>query len=341
MFLKTYALCMDRSLTWLPTNNMDKLKWLDNGFNQSAKWQCAEVTQVDTVPCTGDYMMIGRESLFEFSTNNDDDKANLNAGSFEYMKYKLWSQLAGSDQSACHYAILEVEILNVPFYSPPFPCPVSSDRDSRIIGGQVADYYPFFVATDWNTVNGGTILSPEYVMIFGGITATRVAYGIRPGQNYQEALSGPNVVDVVATYDISSGLTILKVSPPITFGPYAKAARISDCSGPSNPQIGDSLAFYGLGFNSSYQYTENVEVSCGEVIAETSNCVNYDYGFSHPICIYTHACYFDWGGPIMAKGPDGYYLVAVIYHVSYCNFYDFSQPSVCEDYDEIMSIINS
>ena len=74
---------------------------------------------MDTLPCSGDYTMVGSESFLEFL--NGDDEENLGAGSFEHMKYKLWSQLTDSDRSACHYAILKMEYDMLQF--PPFPCP--------------------------------------------------------------------------------------------------------------------------------------------------------------------------------------------------------------------------
>ena len=302
-------------------------------------------------------MMIGRESFLEFYKNED----SLVSGSFEYMKYKLWSQLTGSDRSACHYAILEVERIAISL--PPFPCPLASTRASRIFEGQIADYYPFFVVINWNTFNGGVILSPEYVMIYGSVTPSKVAYGIEPGQNYAAALSGPNVVNVVQNIYVAPGLSIVKVSPPITFGPLASAALLSDCSGPSNPQLGQDVAFYGMGRDETGSYPDSVMVGCGQVIAPTASC-DFDVGdrgFSYSLCLLTNACTRDWGGPIMAKGPDGYYLAAIIHRVNSCSgkslvlvffhiffvspmllgIYDRAQPSVCQFYTEIQSIINS
>ena len=76
----------------------------------------------------------------------------------------------------------------------PFPCLQLSSSSSRIIDGQVDDYYPFFVATDTNTLNSGVILNAEYVMVYDGVPVTKIAYGIRPGHtDYTEAFSGPNV----------------------------------------------------------------------------------------------------------------------------------------------------
>ena len=298
---------MDRSLTWLPTNTMDQSAWLANDFNQSAMWHCAEVTQVDKLPCTGNYMMIGSESFLEF-LNGDD---TLEAGSFEHMKYKLWSQLANSDRSACHYAILEMQldILKLP----PFPCPMSGARGSRLAESQVTDYAPFFVLGNEN-FNGGVILSPDYVLLNGGLTPSLIAYGLQPNDFPTAAFSSPNIVLVTNYTTVSSDLTIVKVSPSIPFGPHVSAARISDCSGPSSGQVGENVAFYGMGYDTSNTFSNGVKVSCSQIVEQTSSCVNdvtID-SFINSRCFLNYACPFDWGGPIMSKGPDGYYVVALI-----------------------------
>ena len=247
--------------------------------------------------------MIGSESFLEFLYGAD----NLGAGSFEYMKYKLWSQLTGSDRSACHYAILEMEKSNL--LSPPFPCPISSGKSGRVFEGKTADYAPFFVAVD--TTNGGTILSPEYVLTYGTPTApTAVAYGIQPGQNITSVFSGPNVVSVTNVIQLSSFVVMLKVSPPIPFGPDVSAARVSDCSGPSNAENGKPVAFYGMGYDETKEYTDRVKVSCGEI---NQGCTNFF--FPYYLCAWSTACIGDFGGPIMANG---YYVVGLIYATSNC-----------------------
>ena len=299
---------------------MDTEQWLVNGFNQSAKWQCAEVTRVDTLPCSGDYTMIGSESFLEFLNGADYDGNNLGAGSFEHLKYKLWSQLVGSDRSACQYAILEMEfnIINTP-PAPPFPCPVEAGRRGRILQGQTATYYPFFAVG--NVFIGGIILSPEYVLTIKSTSAPfKVAYGLQPGQMYTNVFSGPNAVDVSTTYDITTNLRILKVSPPIPFGPDVGAARISDCSGPSNPVVGDQVAFYGIGMNEFFQFQNEVKFGCGQ-IAEPP-C----FEDANTMCVLSPSAIGDLGGPIMKMGPDGYYyLVGVIYgeRSSKCKISDF------------------
>ena len=48
---------MDKSLTWFPTNtNKNISKWLANKFDQTAIFQCAEISRVDVLPCSDDYI---------------------------------------------------------------------------------------------------------------------------------------------------------------------------------------------------------------------------------------------------------------------------------------------
>ena len=250
-------------------------------------------------------MMIGRESLTEFIEKGED---NLGSGSLEFMKYKLWSQLEGSDLSPCYYGILEVEFLYIP---PPFPCPIATERQGRIYQGQIVDYYPFFVsvATGGPARYGGVLLSPEYILSDWTTTPTMyVAYGIRPGQSANEALTGPNRVTVVNRTQLTDVITIYKVSPPIPLGPYAQPARISDCSGPSNPSVGQDVAFYGLGMDESGFSLDTTKVSCSQI--EEPTCDGSD--FPHFLCMLNNVCSLSQGGPIMVQGPDGYYLAGMI-----------------------------
>ena len=100
---------MEKSSTWWPINDLES--WDDYSFNQTAKWQCAQLERVDTIPCQGDYVLVGRESQVEaaYDAFTDLDFKNLQAGTFEFMKYKLWTQLPGSPYSACHYGRLVLE----------------------------------------------------------------------------------------------------------------------------------------------------------------------------------------------------------------------------------------
>ena len=100
---------MDKSSTWLPINDLES--WDDYSFNQSAKWHCAQLESVDKIPCQGDFVLVGRESLTEslYDAFTDYDINNRGAGSFEFMKYKLWAELPTSDFSACHYGRLALE----------------------------------------------------------------------------------------------------------------------------------------------------------------------------------------------------------------------------------------
>ena len=97
---------MDKSTTWWPLNDLDS--WYDYSFNQTAKWQCAQLERVDTIPCQGDYVLVGRESFGE-AIQTDCEIKEFEAGSLEFMKYKLWAELPGSPYSACHYGRLALE----------------------------------------------------------------------------------------------------------------------------------------------------------------------------------------------------------------------------------------
>ena len=130
------------------------------------------------------------------------------------MKYKLWSQLEGSDLSPCHYAIHEL-----PFYSPSFPCPAPTSRHGKIF--EKVDYFPFFAAVDHiipvaNSKHGGIILSPEYIMTSPSrYTSINVASEIQPGQSLQDAFNGPNVVSGTLQTSVPGAL-IYRVSGKVT-----------------------------------------------------------------------------------------------------------------------------
>ena len=340
---------MRKSSTWLPINDMTN--WDDYSFEQSANWKCSELVSVDTLPCTGDYMMIGRESLSEALINvfgydyyvqnfyqyeGDTDhlspvnegNGNLQSGTFEFMKYKLWAAISGSDYSPCHYGRLEIErALNLAHLSPnvDWPCPVSSDMDGRIAGGLNAKSgtFPFYVAVLWNDTEpiGGTLLSPEHILVDNYPPYSIVAFGLEPGQSYYDALTGPNVRDVVNTTVINDELAILHVSSPIPMGPLVKPAIVTDCSGPSSPTIGKNVAYFGLGHvDPEGTWAETMQVKCGIVLNQTESCQfdEADYGLDESVCINIDTCVGDWVGPIVAKDDDDYYLVAIIHLVENC-----------------------
>ena len=213
-------------------------------------------------------------------------------------------------------------------------------RGGRILEGQDIDYRPFYAACEGSFFGSlyygsAIILSPDYILTFTfEFSINRVAYGLQPGQTLQSAFSSPNVVNVIDSDDISDFLRILKVSPPIPFGPDVGAARISDCSGPSYPVVGDQVAFYGLGKDETGQYPDHVQVGCGQITQ--LNC----YTLPSLICILSPSGIGDNGGPIIKMGPDGYYLTAMIFTASSV-IGEGAHIMVCQHYETIQSIINS
>ena len=335
---------MHKSSTWLPINDLGS--WNDYSFEQSANWHCAELASVDTLPCTGDYMMVGRESLSEALINafgydyyqenfnqpdGDTDHlesvndGNLQSGSFEFMKYKLWTAISGSSQSACYYGRLDLERtlnLNLAPYTN-WPCPIHESRLPKIGGGFDADSgsFPFAVAVEQSDgdITQGVILSSEYI-ISDTSGLVRVAYGIQPHESFSDLFNGSHskVVDVINTIPIENNteLYLSRVSPPMVFGRNAQPALISDCSGPSNPIVGERLALFGLGYDTlnDYNTADTMQVVCGQVY-DPSVCASIAAGFglTESICMTGTPCSWDWGGPIMAKQGNDNYLVGIIY----------------------------
>ena len=337
---------MRKSSTWLPVN--DLTDWDDYSIEQSANWQCVELKNVDTMPCTGDYMMIGRESLSEalfnvfgedyFKENFNqpegfldhflsviDGNGNIQSGTFEFMKYKLWKASSESQYSPCHYGRLQIErAMNLAHLTPniEWPCPVSAYGASRIFGGLKANNgsFPFFVGTvaGRGARQGGVLLSPDYVLAGIGVTVNSVVvYGLQSDQTFTDAFNGPNLSTVTAVIPISDELNILQVTPSIPLGPLVKPAIVTDCSGPSAPTIGKYVAGFGLGSTSPTLNVESMQVKCGIVTNNTEVCEN-NLGIDDPVCIDIIGCSQDLSSPILTKHGDNYYVVSLIVTTKIC-----------------------
>ena len=210
-----------------------------------------------------------------------------------------------------------------PFDYSQWPCSIHENRTSRIYGGAdaPAGSFPFFVAVlelD-GEMNGGVILNNRYVLTQQYVLGSKIAHSLQPGDNYNNLFTAanPNVIDVeeIITIPGNAEITLLRLASPIPYGPLAKPALISDCSGPSKPILGESLATFGLGRVSSETYADTMQVTCGQVITPTSNCIQdaSDYEMEDSICITSSTCYYEWGSPIVAIQNDQAYLVGIIY----------------------------
>ena len=208
-----------------------------------------------------------------------------------------------------------------PFDYSQWPCSIHENRTSRIYGGidAPAGTFPFFVAVleDDGEINAGVIVDSSYVLTQDKVAGVKIAHSLQPGDSQVDAFNSanPNIIDVEEIIPVpgNSKLSLLRLASPISYGPLARPAMISDCSGPSKPIIGESLAHFGLGYVAGTTYAETMQVKCGQVMTPTSNCINNADTFDmvDSICISTTTCWYDWGGPIVTIQNDQVYLVGI------------------------------
>ena len=211
-----------------------------------------------------------------------------------------------------------------------WPCSNFNNQTSKIGSGSdaAAGSFPFYVAIqDENgDFKAGVLVSSWFVLTQIQVRAVKVAYGIQTGQSIEEIFqNSPNQVKVAERIEITSNpeLILLHLTTPIPPGPLTKPIQISDCSGPSNAAVGDTLAYYGLGFDNSNHYADTMQVNCGKVVDPTQICQNYEtnFGMEESICLVSNTCYYDWGGPIVTIDEESnqLFLAGIIYLVSSCS----------------------
>ena len=214
-----------------------------------------------------------------------------------------------------------------PTGSSKWPCRIHENRETRNFQGTNADAgsFSFYVAVEENSkFKAGVIISPYFILTTPIVDAERIsripgkiAYGIETGQSFtdifQETNSNLINVDEIIAIPGNSDLILLRLASHIPFGPLTSAVSISDCSGPSKPIIGESLAYYGLGYTTYGNNAETMQVKCGEVVETTAGCINIAsyYGMEESFCMITTACSNDRGGPIVAFEDNQVYLVGI------------------------------
>ena len=202
-----------------------------------------------------------------------------------------------------------------------WPCQIHQSRSSRIFNGTDAEAgsFPFYVAVkeNYGGFRAGVIIDSYHVLTQFLVDGAQIAYGIETGQSFTDIFqeSNPNIINVDEIIAIpgNSDLILLRLASHIPFGPLTSAVSISDCSGPSKPIIGESLAYYGLGYTTYGNNAETMQVKCGEVVVTTAGCINIAsyYGMEESFCMITTACSNDRGGPIVAFEDNQVYLVGI------------------------------
>ena len=234
-----------------------------------------------------------------------------------------------------------------------------------------ANTFTFFVEIFFE--NGfkvsGVILSSEYILTYNfNSFPSKVAYGIQPGQSIDDPWENFNLVNPIQLYNVSSNgrLRILKVEP-IPLGTVANAISFTNCSGPSKVNVGDSIAYFGLGVYedsvNNFDYADTMKTKCAEVIEFTAKCSDAVSLLGNVICTTTDGCNRDWGAPLVIYSDGTPYLVGIMSYVKSTGcgreftfsstnhipltHFQISEPdtmphsSVCESFDAIDAIINA
>ena len=181
--------------------------------------------------------------------------------------------------------------------------------------------FPYFVAvlTTNGTYRAGALLNSEYILTQDEYEGEKIAFGLNEGQSFEDLFSSSNpktrnVVDNV--YVPSSNLLMMRVSPPIDFDWSVRPIKFTDCSGASEPIVDEDLVYFGLGDNGLQNYSDTLQMKCGQVVEPTdSDCTDdvAQFSVSNHFCVQSEACSGDWGGPLATMEDGEFVLVGIIY----------------------------
>ena len=198
------------------------------------------------------------------------------------------------------------------------------------------DELPFFVAVKvaggQGTTRGGNIIGPRHVITTSALTSgIEVAYGLT-ANDYPYDIDNLPASRKIAVIDTThfGGFSLLTLAEEFPFfnddGSLNKQVQPiclpPDCNLPgSQPQVGDIVQVAGLGLINGGQNAATVQTDNWTVNAVDADCMSeaasypqvYNNGFY--FCANSRACDYDWGGSVVSKLGDKYFLISIIYHI--------------------------